>query len=753
VSPSIQDDSTVLVPSDVRGDGTPEHTGISSGEISLPEILQVFRRRRRILIASVIFVLFLGMLYCLLKTRKYEAVADLAINPEGSNSLDMGDIASSIGGGGLGFTEKLETQVRILQSKSLAWTVISELRLDKRSAFAGRRKFMFTGPLVLPPAPELSEQTDPARRNQLLDAFSRSLSVRVVPRTQAIEIAFRSVDPALARDIVNRLASAYEQRTFMTRYNDTMKASDWLSGQMTQLKSSVESSQTRLSGFQRQTGIFGTDENNNLVLSKLDDLSKQLTDAQADRILREAQYHVAESAEPELLATIVPDSVLPLLRAQEVTLKGQIEAARQQYGPKYPKVIQLNNQLDQLNSSIQKEVAAIQQRFRVAYEASSGTEKRMRSAFDQQKQLANDMSQGLDTYGVLKREVESSNDLYDDLQKKLKEAGVIASLKAVTVDPIDLALLPTRPVEPRKSLALALSIIFGLALGTTLAFLMESLDTVVHSPDEIEALTAVSLFGVIPHIRLDRGKFKPQIGEKQESEFGGALFITLRKPQSHAAEAYRALRTAILLASAGSPPKTIVITSAAPGEGKTTTSVNIAIALSQLGHRVLLIDADLRRGTIREQLKLPTNFGLSGSITGTGRWRDAVVELSAAPDLHVLQGGLRPPNSAELLGSAQMRRILGECKAEYDHVIIDSAPSLLVTDAVLLAQWVDMVILVSRVGVTSRVALRRTRALLRTGSGNLSGIVANDISSGEGYGYGYGYGYKSRDGYYTDQRE
>ena len=246
----------------------------------------------------------------------------------------------------------------------------------------------------------------------------------------------------LAQEIVNHLVSAYTQRTFMTRYNDTMKASDWLSGQLAQLKSEVEESQSKLSKFQKQTGIFGTDENDNLVLSKLDDLSKELTDAEADRIVKEAKYRVAQSGNPELIGTIVPDSVLPVLRGQEADLKEQLAQANSEYGPHYPKVIQLGNQLAQVEKSLQTEIADIQERFHTDYQVSAGTEKQLRTAFDQQKQQAYDMSAGLDQYGILKREMESGNDLYEDLLKKLKEAGVVASLKAATVDVIDPATAP-----------------------------------------------------------------------------------------------------------------------------------------------------------------------------------------------------------------------------------------------------------------------------------------------------------------------
>ena len=740
----------------MRGDGEVRDRG-GSDEITLSDLVRVLRRRRQIIITSVIVVFLLGLSYCALKTRRYEAVADLAINPEGSDALDMGDITASLGGGGLGFDEKLETQVRILKSDSLAWAVISTLRLDKQPTFAGQRTLVFFGPNRVHDLPQQIEQTGPERRNELLARFSKALTVQTITRTQAVEITFRNADPNLAREIVNHLVSAYTQRTFMTRYNDTMKASDWLSGQLVQLKSAVEESQSRLSKLQKTTGIFGSDENDNLVLSRLNDLSKELTDAEADRIVKEAKYRVALSGNPELLGTIVPDSVLPVLRGQQADLKSQLAQANSEYGPHYPKVIQLENQLAEVEKSLETEIQDIQERFRTDYEVSAGAEKQLHAAFDGQKQQAYDMSEALDQYGILKRDVESGSDLYEDLLKKLKEAGVVASLKAATVDVIDPARLPTKPVEPNTSLVLALSILFGLGTGIASTFAAESLDNLIQSPEEVETLTGVPLFGMIPHIkgilpRSEPMKATGQGGEPHGNESRRSSLVTVLRPNSQASEGFRSLRTALLLASAGTPPKTVLIASAVPGEGKTTVSMNIAAALAQRSARVLLVDADLRRGVLAERLEMPRNSGLSGSLTGAVPWRDVVQALPNAPNLFVLQAGPRPPNSAELLGSIQMHEHLEEWKAEYDHVIIDSAPCLLVTDAVLVAQKTDVVLLVSRLAVTPRRGLHRASELLQSGDGRLTGIVVNDVRVGEHYyGYGYGYGYGKNHSYYSEK--
>jgi polysaccharide biosynthesis transport protein len=730
----------------MSGQRSPE----SSDVITLPELVRVFRRRRQLIASSVIALLILGALYCVVKTRRYEAVTNLAINPEGSNSLDMGDITATLGGGGLGFDEKLATQVLILKSDSLAWTVISELRLDKRAVFAGDHKFLVVGPYSTPDAPEQIEQTSPERRNKLLLIFSKALKVDSIPHTEAVEVSFRSPDAALARDVVNRLAKDYSRRSFTTRFEDTMEASHWLSGQLDDLRTAMDQSEAKLAAFQRRTGIFGTDENDNLVLSRLDDLSKELTDAESDRIVKEAKYRVSQSGNPELIGTIVPDSVLPVLRQQEAGLKDQLAQADAMYGSQYPKVVQLRAQIAQLDKSLQKEIADIQERFREDYQTSANAERQLRTVFADQKKQANNMSLGLSQYGMLKRDLESDADLYEDLQKKLKEAGAVASLKALTVDIIDPAILTTKPVEPNIPLAMALSLILGLGLGGGSAFLAESLDDVIRSADEIEILTDIPLFGFIPHRKRVLSKDWVQGNEPDGEVMRRDVLAVLLRPTSHHSEAFSALRTSLLLASAGTPPKTILITSAVPEEGKSTLSVNLALVLVKWGARVLLVDADLRRGVIRERFKLSKNFGLSGSLTGAGNWQDAVLPLPEAPNLSILQAGLRPPNPGELLGSPQMSQVIQEWKPAYDYVIIDSAPSLLVTDAVLIAQNTDATLLVSRVGITTRVGLRRVGELLRAKHVHVAGMVINDVAKTDQY-YGYGYGYGAYNGYYSDE--
>lgn len=709
-------------------------------EISITDLLEILRRRRRLILLAVLFCLGLGILYCWVRTPRYQATSDLAIHPEGSDALDIGDI-SPVGADGLDWNAKIETQVRILQSDTLAWTIISQLRIDRNPSFAGRRKFRLFGKRVVPPTPENIDNTSPVRRNALLAIFRKSLSVAAVPRTQAIEIKFRSTDPILAENAVNQLASAYLEHNFMTRYQATEQASDWLAKQLNDLKQDVETSQTKLANYQRQTGIIGTDDNDNLIMDKLNAVGRQLTDAKADLIVKEAKYHLARTGDPQLIGTVVPDSVLPDLRSQQADLENKLAQAQSIYGPKYPKVIQIQSQLAQVSQALQKETRDIQQRFRNEYEAANSVEQQLQSEFDQQKQMAYKLSGDMSQYAILKRNVESEQDLYEDLLKKLKEAGVMAGLRSTNVDVIDKASLPTSPVDPNIPLVMFLSLLFGLGCGLGLVFWAETVDSSVRNADEVELISGLPVFGIVPHFSLGSGsRGRAARGLALSSSGGPGCYppVTVHQSNSEASESFRAIRTAVLLSTAGKPPRTLLLASSGSGDGKSTISTNIAVVLAQRGARVLLVDADLRRGELAKSLGIESNIGLSGALTSSISWRDAIKPVAGVESLSVLPSGLRPPNPADLLGSETMDHLLGEWQQEFDQVIIDSPPCLIVTDSVILAPKMDAVLLVARAGYTSRPGLRRAAELFESVDAKVAGIVVNDFSPlGTYYGYGY----------------
>ena len=708
------------------------NVALASKDISISEICMVVRRRKRIICSCIILTLLLAGLYCTFSPRRYEAMARLAIDHDNANALGINSSDPLNLFGDPMITQ--ETQVRIMQSDTVAWDVIRQLRLDKNPEFARQKAENHNQPL---------ENLSPTSRVALLKAFHSRLQVTTVPKTWMIEMRFRSKDPKLAADIVNATTNAYLERNFRTRYNATMQASDWLTKQLDDLKQRVQSSQQQFVEFQKKNGIIGADETHNIILSQLDELNKGLATAQAERILREARYREALSADPRVIAEIAPSANLQVLRAQEADLKDQLAQASAKYGNAYPRVKQLQNQLSQVEGGLQVELNNVSQRLKSEYQAASRAEMMASDEVEKSKQQAYKMNEAGIEYMILKQDLDASRDLYQDLMKKLEEAGIVAGLKSTNVNVVDAAEIPGIPAEPVVVLDMLIALILGSAGGLGLAFLLENLDTSIGSPEHVEQLARMPVLCVVPHIVLrGRNGTRPL----EESERNKPL--SLVRPESAFAEAFRALRTTLLLSSAGSPPKVLVITSAVPEEGKTTTAINVAVALARNKRRVLLVDADMHRRGLQERLNLKGS-GLSGCLTNANvDEQTAYISLPELPSLHIVPAGARAPFPGELLSSDQMCRLLERWRVNYDHIVFDTPPLLGLTDAIVLATMADAVLLVARCGRTGRQTLCRAREALARVDAPTPRVILNDLnmSSTDYYGY-YGY-YGDKSGHY-----
>jgi len=447
--------------------------------------------------------------------------------------------------------------------------------------------------------------------------------------------------------------------------------------------------------------------------------------------------------------------MLEKLREKEADLAVQYAQATTQFGVAYPKVVELNNQLKQLRKEITAEETRMQQRIRDEYLAALQRESLLTTAFEQQKQQANQLNESAIEYSTLKRDAETNRQLYQDLLQRLKEAGVSAGLRSSNIRVVDIARTPTHPIKPNVPRNLELGLLFGLACGLGLVFVLESLDTSIRNTEELSAISALPALGIIPLQLSSNGQLRKRLKtvsaliEKAESP----TLITYARPQSEAAEAYRALRTSILLSSFGAPPKVILVTSAMPQEGKTTVSANSALVLAQRGSRVLLVDADLRRPGIGKLFGIRPRGGLSTLISGSDKFEDVLLPCPEVPTLWILPAGPIPPQPAELLGSSVMKDLIAHWRDSYDHVIIDTPPCLSVTDAVLLSPEADRVILVARSGQTTKAALRRACDVLLQVNARVMGVVLNALNrrSGEGYYYQYGYSGRYANRYYHNE--
>jgi capsular exopolysaccharide synthesis family protein len=599
-------------------------------------------------------------------------------------------------------------------------------------------------------------QPDPAVSAGLLGRFRGGLNVQLVPNSRLVQISFTHPDPRLATEIVNALVRTFTEENFKTKYEAVTQTSDWLSTELADLQMKVQTSEEKLVRYQKDHSILGVDEKQNIVTAKLDELNRELTAAQTDRIQKESNYRLAAAGDPAAFSKPSREGasgMLEKLRDKEAELNTQLAQVTTQFGTGYPKVAELSNQVKQVRTELAAEEVRMQQQIRDEYLAALQRETLLTTAFNQQKQEANQLNESAIEYSVLKRDAEANRQLYQDLLQRLKEAGVSAGLRSSNIRVVDIARTPTGPIKPNVPRNIELGIILGIACGIGLAFTLESLDTSIRSMEQVSAISTLPALGTIP-LQLAsnsslRKRLKSVSVETGKSESTSAL-VTYARPKSEAAEAYRSLRTSILLSSFGAPPKVILVTSALPQEGKTTISANSALVLAQRGDRVLLIDADLRRPGIDKLFGFRSRGGLSTLISGGDKFEDVVVPFTDVPNLWILPAGPIPPQPAELLGSTVMKDYVARWRKEFDHVVIDTPPCLSVTDAVLLSPEADRIILVARAGKTTKIALRRACELLLQVNARVMGIVLNalNMNSTEGY---YYYGGRYSDHYYTEE--
>jgi len=727
-------------------------------ESALREYLRVLIKRKFVVLGCLVAIFGAVLVASLKMTPIYEATGRIAINKPDNNLVTFKD--SSQAAVDYSDPTDLDTEVSILQSDLLALQVIKNLNLDKMPEFGGKPS---TGPEAnLAPDPLA---TDSVRTGALISAFKGGLHVALKPNTRIVEIRYTSTNPQLAALIVNTLASTYVEQNFKTKFESTMQASDWLQAQLSELKIKVETSQEKLVDYQKQHEILGTDEKQNIITEKLAELNKELTAAESIRMEKESLYRLVQSADPETVASTAEalesggangsaglSPLLGALRSKEADLKIQIAELSTQFGPSYPKVAQLNGQLKEVDNQIGVELKKIVDRVRGEYLAAKQQEDMLDAEFEKQKQEANKLNLDAIDYSILKREVDVNRQLYEGLLEKLKEAGVTAGLKSNNVRLVDIARPPTAPTEPNIPRNLAFGFVLGLTSGIGLAFLLENIDNTVRTTEQAQAISGLPALGMIPlgSKAAAEASATRALGVSSSSREAVEL-VTHARPQSQMAESYRALRTSLLLSNLGTPPKVVMVTSARPQEGKTTTSINTAVVLAQKGVRVLLIDADLRRPSIHKALGLGPRTGLSNVLTGSTALEQAILRSAVLSNLFILPAGTPPPNPAELLASSNMRDLLLDLRDKYDHIVIDTPPTLSVTDAVVLSPRVDAIVLVIRSGQTTKQALRRSRDILMQVNARVTGVLLNavDLTSPDYY-YYYEYQGKYHDSYYTE---
>jgi len=705
-------------------------------EPHLLDYVRILRKHKWLILSFLLTVVTIVTIATSRMEPVYQAVARVEVDRENTNVLPFqGPTAYELYED---MENYIETRAKILQSETLALKTIQSLGLADLSEFGGPRR---NSPEPLAGEGSFANQQRPPS----LSNFLGRLKVRRVPSSRLLDVSFESHDPKLAALVLNAHVGNFIEQNFQSKYEATIQASKWLAGQINDLRIKVEKSEDARIAYEREHRIWNLDEKHTITTQKLADLNKELTQAQTDRLNKDATYQFIRSGNYDALPAIRDNEMVRSLLKKQSDLTAQYADGLNQFGPNFPKVLRLRAQIKETEELVAREKTNVVNRIEAEYRAAHQRELLVSGALEKQKTEADAMAETMVQYSILKRDAEANKQLYEGLLQKLKEAGISAGLRSNNLRVVDPAMIPSAPSRPQKTRNILLALLVGLVGGVGLALLREYLDNTVKTPDDIESLVHLPSLAIVPAFATLNGRGRmPQLlkSSSDESVETRVELVSHNLPQSQMSEAFRALRTSLLLSRAEHPPQVILVTSALPQEGKTTAAVNLAVTLAQLGDRTLLVDADLRKPGIAGALSLADgkHSGLSSYLAGVSSLELVTVPHPEITNLAAITTGPIPPNPADLLSSCRLREALDTLRQEYKFIVIDSPPIMLATDPVILSVLSDGVLLVVRSGQTPKEAFTRARDLLVGVKCRLLGVVLNAVDMGStDYYYSYQY--------------
>jgi capsular exopolysaccharide synthesis family protein len=751
-------------------------------ELTISDLVGVLKRRHSFIILTTLFCVLIAVLLCIFMTRKYKATGEIQVAKQSADDLGL----DGMKGDGESVSDALEdnvalqTQANILQSDTLALKVIQNLGLENTWDFQPRFNpvnwvLNLISPQGLKDPAHASLEDSPVRRTRMLKVFEKHLKVKPLAGTRLIEISYLSSSPQISAAVINQLTKGLVDYTFQTRYNATNEASQWLAGQMDDLKKQAEDLQAKVVQLQREAGVYslGTSDATgkelaySATLDRLQQATQTLTQATSDRILKGGIYEMVRSGDPEMISGLAGSSLsgaspgvnnsfnlLQTLRAQQAAIETQSAADSSKYGSANPKLQDDRASLAGVNAAVKEEIKRIGERAESDYRAAQITENNMQAIYQRQRADADQLNNKAVEYSIAKQQAAESRELYETLYQHLKEAGVIEGLRSSNVTVVDPGRVPAKPFQPNIPVYVGLSLFGGLFLGSVGALFLDSIDNRVQSMEMIERSLNTPLLGVIPSAALSGWRRGSELSPTKRAKQLAAGISIMNPPDvavpapeaSNTAfsESLRSLRTALLLSRSSAPPKVILITSAAESEGKTTISLHLAAALVRNHSKVLLVEADMRCPTLSSRLSISSERGLSNMLSGD-QGDTEIRPFADLPDLALILSGPTPPYPAELLGSSRMKELIDKWSKAYDFVIIDSPSVLAVTDAAVLSRMTDITLLVTRHAQSTQKSLERAWQTLRIDPETKVGVVLNAVrrdsaAFGDYFGY-YGNSY------------
>jgi len=736
----------------------PVEPDAKSSDDALVGFLRLIRFRIGTIIAITLLAIVLGAIFTLKQSPVYQALATIELQSSYENPLQrIGDIDVA---GPLSSADFIQTQIKILQSRTLHERVMAKLKTTHRKPFEQPDQIaawcQALGLKWCAKAPSKTVAMAPV-----------SLQVKESDASRILEIRVDSSDPQMASDFANTIVSEYIEQNTEGRFNAAQGASGYLSRQIEELKTKLQTSERELQDYSRSSGLLFMDDKSNIEDDKLKQLQSELSSAQAERISKEAIFTIASTNPVEALPQIVDNERLGAQQTTLADLRRQLAELSSTLTPEHYKVIRVQAQIDELEATLKKERADILKKIRVEYDAAVLREKLVSGKYTSQAALVTDLDNKAIYYNVLKQGVDTTRHLYDALLEKVKEFSVASALLASNIRVVDAARPPIEPYKPSLPRNMGMAGLTGLMLALGSVLLRERADRRIKAPGEACFHLKLPELGVIPSRALeltDRATLKRRQALRDapgdplslsarahpgDGEHNRIELVTWEDKASPVAESFRNTLASILFSQQyAKRPQVILITSPGRSEGKSTTATNLAIALAEINQRVLLIDADVRRSALHKIFDVPNTWGLSDLLRERTPLQDCPLEALArktsVDGLYLLPSGPGTVSVSNLLYSGRMSELLDRVRRDFETVVIDTPPILYVADARILARLSDAAVLVIRSGVTMRDTAMAAKERFDNDGIPVLGIVLNDwdLKTKSPYGYSYAYGYE-----------
>jgi polysaccharide biosynthesis transport protein len=657
---------------------------------NLVDYLRILHKRRGTVITAFLIVFVSVTVYTFTVTPQYSARVQILIENENPNVVKFEEVVDQ----NKATVDYYQTQYRILQSRQLARRTLEAEQLWNHPLFAGSdNSWISTVRSTLAGVAarfqsaegdrEAAGRFESASDSTAIDQFLRRLTVAPIRNSRLVDVSFHSPDPGLSARVANSIAKQYIAQNLEFKYVSTKEATDFLNARTAEQRKALEKSEQALQQYREKTGAVALEDRQNIVVQRLADLNAAVTRARTERIEKESVYNQIRSIQNDRTAldtfpAILNNTFIQQLKGSLNELQREKAQLSDKLGARHPDMVKIQSAIESTELRIGVEVDKVVQALRNDFIAAQANERSLQASLNDQRAEAQELNRAAIQYGALQRDATSNQTLFSGLLERSRETGISGELKTSNIRIVDEAEVPRRPSFPDKANNLSVAFFGGLLLGVGLGFFFEYIDGRIRQPDEIRTELGLPLLGMVPAFVVSQTTGPPLIGNGMPPEFS---------------ESFRAIRTNVLFASAEPGMKSIVITSTAPGEGKSVVSANLAMSLALAGQRVLLIDADMRRPKTHELFGLAQDPGLSNVMVGDAKASETV-KRTLTPNLWLLAAGKTPPNPAELLGSRRFKDFTASLNDHFDWVVIDSPPVMAVTDASVIAHNASGVVFV-----------------------------------------------------------